>query len=244
MIKAVRNVLFMVMVVAVIPSLLSTLSGCTAHDPVKPEAAGETGFSGFFGDPSLYDRLKPGPEGGVKLRWVKDAVDPKQYDKFMVDGVIFFFSEKSKYKGIDPQETKELADRFNQEIVTAFKDKYPIVTEPGPGVARIRIAITSIQPSKPGMSAITSIIPIGLGVSLVKKGATGGWSGSGETGMELMALDSATGEILALAVDQQKAAFESRFSKWGSADDAFKFWSERIVAFIDGGRGVRREAGK
>jgi hypothetical protein len=42
-----------------------------------------------------------------------------------------------------------------------------------------------------------------------------------------------TNEILILAVDQQKAEFEDRFTKWGSANDAFKFWSAKMVEFID-----------
>ena len=109
---------------------------------------------------------------------------------------------------------------------------------------RIRIAITDIKPSRPGVSAVTSIIPVGLGVSLVKKGATGGWSGSGETGVEMMALDSMTNEILALAVDQRKAEFEQRFSKWGTAADAFKLWSEKIVTYIDNVKGIKREPKK
>jgi Protein of unknown function (DUF3313) len=71
-------------------------------------------------------------------------------------------------------------------------------------------------------------------------GATGGWSGSGETGVEMMALDSMTHDILVLAVDQRKAEFEQRFSKWGSAGDAFKFWSKMIVKFIDHARDVKR----
>jgi hypothetical protein len=202
--------------------------------------AADIQFSGFLGNPSVYSLLKPGPEGGAKLRWLKEGVDPKKYDKFMVDSVIFYLADKADYKGIDPQEMKELADQFNKDIVAAFKDKYPIVADPGPNVARIRIAITDIKPSKPGVSAVTSIIPIGLGVSLVKKGATGGWSGSGESGVEMMVLDSMTDKVILMAVDQRKAEFEQRFSKWGSANDAFKFWAEKIVAFIDNARGVKR----
>jgi hypothetical protein len=201
-------------------------------------------FSGFFGNPSVYDQLKPGPAGGGKLRWIKDGVELKNYNKFMVDSVIFFLSDKSDYKGIDPQEMKELCDQFNKELVAAFKDKYPIVAEPGPDVMRIRIAITNIKQSRPGVSVVTSIIPVGLGVSVVKKGATGGWAGSGETGLEFMALDSTTEEIVALGVDVRKAEFEQRFSKWGSATDAFKFWSQRTVDVLDNIKGIKREPKK
>jgi len=204
----------------------------------------DNSFSGFLGDPARYDLLKPGPKDGARLRWLKEGVDIKKYNKFMVDSVIFYLADSSEYKGIDPQEMKELADSFNRELVAAFKDKWPIVAEPGPDVVRIRIAITNIRPSKPGVSAVTSIIPIGLGVSLVKKGATGGWSGSGETGIELMTMDSMTDEVIAMAVDRRNAEFEQRFSKWGSANDAFKFWSEKIVSFIDDAHGIKRESGK
>jgi hypothetical protein len=206
--------------------------------------AGDPAFSGFLGSPSEYQKLTAGPEDGAKLRWLKPGTDFKKYDKFMVDSVIFFLADTSDNKGIDPQEMKELADSFNKEIVAAFKDKYPIVAEPGPDVARIRFAITNIKQSRPGVSAVTSVVPVGLGVSLIKRGATGGWTGSGETGGELMVLDSTTNEVIVMAVDQQQAAFASRFSKWGSASDAFKFWSERAVKFIDDAKGIKREPKK
>jgi hypothetical protein len=201
-------------------------------------------YSGFLGNPSAYDLLKPGPEGGIKLRWLKPGVDFSKYNRFMVDSVVFFLADKAEYKGIDPQEMKELADEFNKQIVAAFKDKWPIVTEPGPDVARLRVAITNIKPSRPGVSAVTSIVPVGLGVSLVKKGTTGGWAGSGETGMEAMVLDSMTNEIIGMGVDQRQAEFEQRFSKWGSATDAFKFWSENAVKNVDAFHGIKREPKK
>ena len=133
-----------------------------------------------------------------------------------------------------------MADSFNKEIVSAFKGKYPIVAEHGPDVARLRTAIKNIKPNKPGISVVTSVLPVGLAVSTVKKGATGGWTGSGETCAEVMVLDSSTSDVIAMAVDQQTAAFASRFSKLGSATDAFKFWSELIVKFIDKEKGIDR----
>ena len=199
--------------------------------------AAEPKYSGFLGD--YYKYLEPGPEGGVKMRWMKPGVMFGKYNKFMVDSVIFFFADDSEYKGIDPNEMKELSDGFNQAIVEAFKDKYPIVAEPGPDVARIRIAITGVKSSKPVVSGITSILPVGLAFSLVKKGAAGSWSGSGATSAEAEILDSLTSDVIIVAVDDRSAAFGERFSKWGSAQEAFKFWAGRLVGFIDNTRGMK-----
>jgi hypothetical protein len=216
----------------VLPRIVMTVALSIAFTTFA-EAAQDIPFSGFFGNQTVYEQLQPGPKGGAKLRWIKQGVNPNAYNKFMVDSVIFFLADNADYKGIDPQEMKELSDNFNKDIAAAFRNKYPIVAEPGPDVARIRVAITNIQPSKPGYSAVTSVIPVGLGISLVKKGATGGWSGSGQTCMEIMVLDSMTNDTLILLVDQRKAEFEQRFSKWGSATDAFKLWSSKMVEFID-----------
>jgi hypothetical protein len=189
-------------------------------------------YSGFLGDPVVYSQLTPGPEGGAKMRWLKPGVDFSKYNKLMIDSVIFYFGEDSN-KGIDPKEMNELADACNLELVNALKDKYPIVGEPGPGVARIRFAITNFKASKPGISAISSVMPIGIGISLLKKGATGGWSGGGQVGVEVMVLDTATNDVIAMGVDEKNAAFEDRFSRAGVAKEAFKFWAERIAKFLD-----------
>jgi len=180
-----------------------------------------------------YEKLGPGPEGGAKLRWLKPGVDFSKYEKLMIDSVIFFLADESEYKGIDGNEMKELTDAFNLELANALKDKYPMVSEPGPDVIRIRVAITNVKLSKPVLSGVTTIIPVGLAVSLVKKGATGSWTGSGEIGAELLAIDTMTDEVILAAQDERSAAFTDRFSKWGSAKDAFKFWAGRLRTFLD-----------
>ncbi|MHB8110858.1 MAG: DUF3313 domain-containing protein [Syntrophorhabdaceae bacterium] len=201
--------------------------------------AAEPKYSGFFGD-STYSLLQPGPEGAAKMRYLKPGVDFGKYKRFMVDSVVFYLADDSQYKGIDPQEMKELADSFNMEIMKALRDRYPVVAEPGPDVARIRFAITGLKQSNPVKSGITSILPVGLGISLVKKGSTGAWSGSGATSTEVMILDSTTNEIMAAAVDERTAGFSERFSKWGSAQEAFTFWAQRLRTVLDNVRATSK----
>lgn len=193
--------------------------------------AGEARYSGFLGD--NYQKLQPGPEGGAKLRWINPEVDFTRYHKLMVDSVIFYMAPDSEDMGIDADQMKELSDVFNQEIVDALKDKYTLVSDPGPDVARLKIAITGIKKSKPGVSTVASIIPIGIGISLIKKGVTGSYSGSGSTAAEFMALDSLTNDVIIAAVDERSAGYTERFTSLGAAKGAFKFWAERIRKFMD-----------
>ena len=194
-------------------------------------------YSGFLGD---YDKkMQPGPEGGAKYRWLKPGVDFSKYNKLMIDSVVFYFADDSEYKGIDPQFMKEMADKFNLELVNTLKGSYPIVAQPGPDVVRLRFAITGIKQSMPILSGVTSIVPVGIAISVVKKGATGSWTGSGATSAEVMILDSTTNDVIGVAEDEKTAGFTERFSKWGSAEEAFKFWAERVKIFLDESKKVK-----
>jgi len=200
----------------------------------KPETKGP----GFLGE--YAKDLQPGPKDGAKMRWLKPGVNFAKYNKIMLDSVIFYFADDSEYKGIDPAEMKELADGCNKELVKVLNPAYPIVAEPGPDVVRIRFAITDMKHSRPIISGVTSVVPIGIGVSLVKKGVTGSWTGSGATTSEVMALDSMTNDVIAVAQDERTAGYLERFTKWGSAEDAFKYWGEKIKKFMDDAHGVKK----
>jgi hypothetical protein len=231
---SVRTVLAVVMGIA----LLTFTISCASTGSQAKGAATEAQKLGFLGEYASY--LQPGPEGGAKMRWLKPGVDFGKYNKIMLDSVIFFFAESSQYKGMDPQALKELADACDQQLVNVLKATYPIVAEPGPDVVRIRFAITDLEQSRPVLSAITTVVPIGLGISILKKGVTGSWTGSGATSAEMMAIDSTTLDVVAVAQDTRTAGFTERFTKWGSAEDAFHFWGERLKLFLDQAHGKKQ----
>jgi len=193
--------------------------------------------SGFL--VGYYDDLQPGPEGGAKQRWLKPGVDFSKYNKVMLDSVVFYLARDSEDLGVDPEEMKELSEAFNQEMVNALKDRYPIVADPGPDVVRLRVALTGIKKSKPVLSGISTVVPIGLAVSVVEKGTGGSWTGSGAIRAEVMVINSMDNEVIGVAMDEQTAGFTERFTSLGSAKEAFKFWAGRVRAYLDQVHGVK-----
>lgn len=213
------------LIIAVVLAVCMVMASTGLADDVK--------YSGFLGS---YRHLKPGPEGGVEKRYIKEGVDFSKYNKLMLDGVVFYLADDAQYKGINAEEVKELSDTFNQAVVDAIGKDYPLVSEPGPNVLRIRVAITNLEPANPGKSVLTTVTPIGLGLSLLKKGATGSYPGVGNTGIEAELLDSLTNERVGAAVDRKSGSKLSGTTRWGSAKEAFEFWAGRLKVFMDSTR--------
>jgi len=196
------------------------LAGCATTNTATQSA--------FLGEYSK--NLKPGSgEGQPKMIWIAQGVDFSKYNKVMVDYVIFSFADDSEYKGIDANTMKEIADAASLVLVTRIQQDFPVVSQPGPDVLRVRTAITDLKQSKPVLSSVTSVIPVGMAISLVKKGATDSWSGSGATTAEMMVLDSMTNQVIGAGVDERAAGFTERFTRWGSTTDAFEFWADRLT---------------
>jgi len=186
-------------------------------------------YSGFLGD---YPDFKPGKEG-FDLVYIKEGINPRKYKKIMMDQVVFYLSEQAKDKGIRPEEIKELADAFYTAFIGELGDEYRFTDRPGPEVLRIRAAITGLEPSKPALTTVTTIIPTGLAISAIKKGITGEYTGVGNTSMEVEFLDSQTNERLAAGIDTYPGSKISGFTKWGSAKEAFEFWARRLRSRLD-----------
>ena len=101
----------------------------------------------------------------------------------------------------------------------------------------LRVAITDMELPNRGINAISTILPVGLAISTVKSGVTGKGTGCGEVSMEFQILDSQTNQVLAAGVDRRSGGKIDSMSKFGTADDAFKFWSQRLRTGLDEVRG-------
>ncbi len=208
------------------------LVGCATTKPPEP---------GILGD--YYTNLQPGPEGGAKLRWLKPGVDFSKYNKVIVEPITFAvesdLESAKEVADMDPQKLKELGDKCTQAVIDGIKEKYPVVSEPGPDVVRVRFGIIDLKKSYPGLSGVTSVLPIGLAITLIKRPVTGTWTGGGSTVAQVLAKDSTTNEVIAAAQDSYEAGFFERFSRYGQAEDAFKQWGERIAKFLDEAHGKK-----
>jgi hypothetical protein len=177
--------------------------------------------------------LEPGPPGAAKLRWLKSGIDFTTYKRLMLDRAVFFFAADSEYNGMDPAELKLLTDGFHQRVADALTDAYPVVKTPAPDVARIRFAITDLKQNRPILEDITSFLPGGGNQPVFSEGAKRSWGGLGATQAELVILDAMTNEVIAAAVDEKNTALKEKFTKWGTAEDAFAFWADRLRSFWD-----------
>jgi hypothetical protein len=206
---------------------------CFALTMTSGYAEEEVKYSGFLTD---YPEFKPDPKGSLDLVYLQEGVDFKSYNKVMFDHVLFLVKDDAKYKGIHVDELRQLADSFHMAVVDALEGAYPLVSEPGPGVLRIRVAITDVKASNPFLNTITTILPTGLAISTIKRGLTGTHSFVGESSMEAEFLDSQTNERIGAAIDRKAAAkykVIKGLRKWKHAEDVFKFWAKRLRKWLD-----------
>lgn len=184
-----------------------------------------------------YPQFQPGPADGVDRIYTKPGMDLSKYRRVMLDEAQFYLKKSAAEQGIQASELKELSDTFHRAIFEALGNAYPLVTEPGADVLRVRLAVTDIETSNPAMSGITTVLPVGLAVSVAKKATTGSYTGVGGASMEVEFLDSMSNERLAAAIDTFNGSKMSGFSKLGATKEAFEFWAKRLRVTLDKAHG-------
>ncbi len=197
----------------------------------KEKAKKAPPVSGFLGDCS---DLQPHPDKKLMLVYRKHAGVLAAYDKFLVDPVLIYFHDEAKGVGVDPQELAELAGFLREAVVGALTEggKYQVVEEPGPGVVRLRGAITDVVPVDPAKNIGASVAGMATGVGLLLPRVD-----LGKTSIEAEFLDSETSERLVAVVAEKKGKrFGGKIKgakTWGDVKAAFKQWSKDLRKRLD-----------
>jgi len=156
--------------------VMASLVGCSG----APKAA----HSGFLKD---YSQLRPSEKFDGAYFWESPKL--KDYHTFMVSPVVVYFAPSAQGIGIDPGKLKQLTDCATLELMKVIAKRNRLVHNPGPGVARVRAAITDIKTT----TAVANIHP---GTKMAGVGL-GGAAFEGEV------VDSVTGERLAAIYDSK-----------------------------------------
>lgn len=190
--------------------------------------------SGFLQDYSLLKAKDPMKK--AKWLYINEKANFGAYNKIILDDTVFFLSEKAEYKGIEVKDMNELGEAFKKAVVMNLSGVYEFTDKPGPGVMRVRLAVTELVPNKSVAGTVTTIVPIGLALSTVKKAATGSHIGMGEVTFEGEMVDSQSGEVLGSVIDSEtgtKYKIAKSASKWGHAVDIFNSWAQTFRARLD-----------
>lgn len=205
---------------------------------------------GFLSDPA---RLAPVAGGEGFLCWRRPGTHWSGYDKVMIERIKVYLTPGGRQSAVDPSDLKVLVDYFHASLAKSLAPTAQLVNAPGPGVLRIRLALTSLVPTNTIDSLAGTAVPYGFVAEMGSGAATGRPAGStpymGQTGLQAQFLDGATGAVVAECADTEiglkyaaelnKGAtaaaeawmngYASSFTSWSYAQDAFNKWSAAIA---------------
>lgn len=172
--------------------------------------------------------LATDPDQPGAMTWLKDGVDRSAYTRVMIEPITIFISPNSKYKGLDADELKALTDGFVLTLTQTLEPEIPVVSQPGPGVLYVRVALTNVNLAnkKRGLLGYT---PVGLVVTTAAN-AAGARISLKDAVLEIETLDSVSGERLGVLVDKVPTTADEEDLSWDSITRTLGFYAERFKA--------------
>src|SRR5712691_3523873 len=157
--------------------------------------------AGFLGD---YSQMRPGTGDQAQLVYLNPAAKWPQYRAIVIDSVTLWQSDRTAK--IAPEDAQQLTDYLYAQLHKQLSQDYEIVAAPGPGVLRLRAAITEAQGANVVGNAVTTVVPQLKVATTVVGMAADSAVFAGKAGVEGELTDSLSGKRLAAAVDERVGA--------------------------------------
>jgi hypothetical protein len=219
------------------------LLGACAQQPTSPGTRAvlpgtDLQVSGFLGD---YSGFTPVPGQPDAWQWVRPGVNWRPYTKVFIPPVEVWLNPTAEYLAIEPGLYKQMTDTFRTLTAQEFRaGGYEIVDRPGPGVLKLRYALTGVTPERPGLTPL-DLLPIKIAVDAARA-ATGTDKTVIVVSGEVEARDGVTDERLfaEVAVRRDYHLFIGKQLTWDELRDGATNWAKLSRARLDKARGIQR----
>ena len=151
--------------------------------------------SGFLKDYSQLE-VRKDAKGTERRIWVNETTNWPSYERMLVDPVQLYPKPEGTVR-VTLGTLFDIRDYLNAGLAKAVAASMPLAKEPGPGVLRLRSAITAVSVDK--SLKPYQLIPIAMIVTVAQRQA-GAASYPVKLHVESELIDSATGEVLARSV--------------------------------------------
>jgi hypothetical protein len=171
-------------IITILTTVCIVLIGCASQQAkVSPDQ-----FSGYLDDYTKLTKVKD----LQAFRWISDEVKAGNYNKVMFDPIVVY------PQSISTLFLEDVAAYFDHAFRKSFTGSVEVVTQPGPGVLRIKPAITGLTSETEGVKAY-ELIPIAAIYNGFK--AAMGWrSKVTQVFVEADVVDSVSGKTVAAVV--------------------------------------------
>lgn len=183
-----------------------------------------------------FEDFRPGPEGGVDLVWTTTGINDKEslqrelqgYDGLIMDQVWVVVDKDSDQ--LTDEEIQELSQHMADSIKTKLAKRFTIVDTPTEKTLRLSIALTNIETPNPVLAVTSSLLPVGIGISVISKVITGEHTNVGKARAEMLLSDAMSGEPLIAAIDKRSGNKDlgTMINSLDDAKDAISWWTDRL----------------
>ena len=158
-----------------------------------PAAFAQEGNSGFLRDYASLQEMRDA--GGETVRgWASAKFTPANYNAILLDPVTFYPEPRPSEK-VSADTLQQILAYANKALRQSLDKRFKMVDRAGPGVARLRIAITSVAAKDEGLKPY-QLVPLAFVFTMARR-ASEGAPQQAYIVVETEATDSVTGALLA-----------------------------------------------
>lgn len=192
----------------------------------------------FLGN-SVCSQLNPTTDKKeADLRYINPNAQWTQYNKVLIEPVTFWGGDSTKLSAADQ---RTLTNFFYQALEQQLGKKFQVVTQAGPGVMAIQVALIDATTATPALRSISVIEPHVRLLASLKYLATGTFPFVGSAEADAKITDSVSGQVLAAAVSKRLGGGSPKnVDVWelGDAENAITYWAQmtanRLASWTSG----------